>query len=113
MLFSSPSLFLPQFINVFVNLNEFYCRFDNIDMSTTLDLISDDLRQMDDTSISIEERDVVKQFKLINPNEATGPDEIRGRTLKCCARQLATPYRELFQISVDQQDCHYAGKQPS
>lgn len=67
------------------DLNEFYCRFDNIDMSTTLDLISDDLRQMDDTPISIEERDVVKQFKLINPNKATGPDETRGRTLKCCA----------------------------
>ncbi len=24
------------------DLNKFYCRFDNIDMSTTLDLISDD-----------------------------------------------------------------------
>ena len=83
-------------------LNVFYCRFDKHDFHDTIKEQEVLLRSMNDQPISIDEQEVRRQFKAVNPQKANGPDGIRGRVMKTCASQLATPYTALFQMSVNQ-----------
>ena len=43
-----------------------------------------------------EEESVVKLLRNLNPNKATGPDEISAQLLKTNAKQLAEPLSKLF-----------------
>ena len=43
-----------------------------------------------------EEEGVVKLLRNLNPNKATGPDEISAQLLKTNAKQLAEPLSKLF-----------------
>ena len=52
--------------------------------------------------ITVNSPGVFKLLCNINPNKATGPDDIPGRLLKMCAAELTEAYRLLFQASIDQ-----------
>ena len=53
-------------------------------------------------NIKICKNGILKLLLNINPNKANGPDEIPGRFLKTCAREIADIYQVLFQASLDQ-----------
>ena len=84
-------------------LNKCYCRVDTQDFSDKLKDQLNTLCSLDDPPIVLEEQEVYKHFISVNPRKASGPDGICGRLLKTCARQLAIPYRSLFQMLLNQQ----------
>ena len=45
---------------------------------------------------------IFKLLSNINPNKATGPDDLPGKFLKLCANEVANIYTILFQASLDQ-----------
>ena len=45
---------------------------------------------------------LLKLLLNINPNKATGPDQIPGKFLKLCAYELVDIFQVLFQASLDQ-----------
>ena len=53
-------------------------------------------------NIKVNIRGVEKLMANINPNKATGPDEIPGKVLKLGAKELAPTLSMLFQASLDQ-----------
>ena len=83
-------------------LNIFFSRFDQENFQHLADERVVELRDTQDPPITIEEREVRKRLKMINPRKATGPDGVSGRVLQTCSSQLATPYCMLFQMSIDE-----------
>ena len=55
-----------------------------------------------DCVISLSVADVSKTFKQVNTRKAAGPDGITGRFLKACADQLATVFKDIFNLTLSQ-----------
>ena len=87
--------------NVANELNEFYCRFNTRDFSDVIEAQKEELLCSPDEPVRVEERDVYLQFSKINTRKASGPDLISGKVLRNCARELSSPFRSLFQMSLD------------
>ena len=83
-------------------LNKFYARFDTMDFTSEITSLCSELRKLNVTPPRIDLETVVTIFKRVKANKAMGPDMINGKLLKCCARELAIPYSELFQTSLNE-----------
>ena len=83
-------------------LNQFYARFDKMDFADEISAMCSELKALNDTPPRVNVETVATLFKKVNSNKAMGPDRINGKLLKFCANQLATPYSELFQLSLNE-----------
>ena len=52
--------------------------------------------------IKVSEKGVLKLMSKLNENKATGPDDIPGKLLKLCSKELSPVFTILFQASLDQ-----------
>lgn len=50
--------------------------------------------------LTLQEHDVRRVLKAINPRKATGPDGVPGKVLQTCADQLAGVFTRIFNISL-------------
>lgn len=78
------------------DLNCFFARFDCTDSS-------DNIRAQQGPSppvLTLCPHDVRRTLQHINLNKATGPDEVPGRVLKHCARELTAVFTDLFNTSL-------------
>jgi len=80
------------------DLNSFYTRFET-DISTQVETTISTLKSGDST-FTISMVEVVQALKKTKVKSAPGPDNICGRTLKCCAEQLGGVFQTLFQKSM-------------
>lgn len=53
-------------------------------------------------SFTVEEHEVRKVLRMVNPRKAAGPDGITGKVLKGCADQLARVFTKIFNKSLHQ-----------
>ena len=88
--------------NTYANeLNEFYARFDCNDFSEEIHNIRNKLMNCTDhDDYVIDEIDVLKTLKKINPTKAKGPDGLSPRILKICAEQFANIFTYIFNLSI-------------
>ena len=82
-------------------LNQFFNRFDCHDFSQKRRMIHDILNRAfaeedDFQRLNTSEAEVRRAFQHVNPNKATGPDNIAPRVLKACAEQLAYIFCIIF-----------------
>ena len=94
-------------------LNDFYCRFERVDLRKDLSQIVIKLRnrvlieecrnETDLADLEIQASVVESAFKRVNPGKASGPDNICGRLLKSCSAQLCSVFSQLFSWSL--RDC--------
>ena len=82
-------------------LNQFFNRFDCHDFSQKRRMIHDILNRAfaeedDFQRLNTSEDEVRRAFQHVNPNKATGPDNIAPRVLKACAEQLAYIFCIIF-----------------
>ena len=76
-------------------LNEFYCRFDDIDFGEEIRTAQSELRRRmgregeDEEDCVVVEDHTRSLFDRLNPRKAMGPDGICCRLLKSCASQLS------------------------
>ena len=89
--FDDPTVFANE-------LNTFYARFDTYDTQSDCDRLCEPLVS---SPVVLDEADVVRCFKRINPHKAPGPDGVCGRVLKVCAKQLGPVFTRLFQWFLD------------
>lgn len=82
-------------------LNYFYARFDDQDFSEEKKRLVEILENKGDEKIIISESEVDKHLGKIKPNKAAGPDNMCGKVLKECRKQLAPILTKIFQISLD------------
>ena len=68
-------------------LNHFFSRFDTYDFTEEKQELSHKLA--DQNHFTIEEENIEKVFSSINPNKSHGPDNICGRLVKLCSRELS------------------------
>lgn len=95
-------------------LNDFYCRFERQWTSSNPDsqpphtaitplhpsLDKDSTPLPPITPLSIQERDVNKLLKKLNPRKAPGPDAVSPSTLRHCADQLSPVFTNIFNTSL-------------
>lgn len=55
-----------------------------------------------DIILTVEEHEVRRMLRAVNPRKAAGPDGICGRVLKDCADQLVGVFAKLFNQSLSQ-----------
>ena len=79
-------------------LNSFYAGFDVRDFSEDCATLCETIvpEQLD-----LSEADVVTSFSRLNSHKASGPDGLKGRTLKNCATQLGKVFTLIFQLFWD------------
>ena len=82
-------------------LNQFFNRFDCHDFSRNHSQIRDVLNRAsapddDFQRLQTSEDEVRRAFQHVNPNKASGPDNIARRVLKTCAEQLAHSFCIIF-----------------
>lgn len=65
-------------------LNNFFAWFE-----TTTHLDPPALQSSNTPPLSLQEHEVRKQLRAVNPRKAAGPDAIPGAVIKACADQLA------------------------
>jgi hypothetical protein len=82
-------------------LNEFYARFDTEDFTKEQNELVEMLLNNDDPGIEITEKDVDCFLGKIKTSKAAGPDNVCGRVLKECRKQLTPILTKIFQISMD------------
>ncbi len=84
------------------SLNGFYNRFDEMyDFSKEIRELRHELE--DDQHLNIDLRDVEKAFLSVKVNKSHGPDDICGRLLKSCARELSPIFQFIFNKSLQLQ----------
>ena len=104
-------------------LNDFYCRFERQWTSSNPDCqpphiaitplhpsldkdstpphkMAPDCPTPPITPLSIQERDVNKLLKRLNPRKAAGPDAVSPSTLRHCADQLSPVFTDIFNTSL-------------
>ncbi len=82
-------------------LNSFYNRFDTTAFSGE---IQDLQHKLDDNQhFCINQRDVEKAFLSVKVNKSSGPDNICGRVLKFCAKELSPVFHCIFNMSLSVQ----------
>ncbi|KAK3511415.1 hypothetical protein QTP70_007327 [Hemibagrus guttatus] len=77
-------------------LNSFYARFEpqnNVTVRKTI-------LPPEDQVLCLSTADVRKTLCRVNPRKAAGPDNIPGRVLRECAKQLADVFTDIFNISL-------------
>ncbi|KAJ8416224.1 hypothetical protein AAFF_G00382460 [Aldrovandia affinis] len=84
------------------NLNSFYCRFDQHNLTLEREELTSDLITMSLTTANLDLQPVNVEhvLKRINPNKAPGPDRICGHLLKVCHSQLSGVLCKLFNFSL-------------
>lgn len=82
-------------------LNDFYCRFDNLNFNKEIQELS--VKLMDDQHFNIDLQDVEKAFRQVKANKSPGPDSICGRLLKSCAKELSPVFHEIYNKSLETQ----------
>ena len=85
----------PDLANV---LNRFFSRFDTHDFSTEIQELRHNLA--DQNHFAIDEGNVEKALSSINANKSCGPDNICGRLLKFCSKELCTIFHYIFNKSL-------------
>lgn len=80
----------------------FYARFETSDFSLERKAIRQQLQHETLPIITADEARII--FNKINPKNANGPDQIRGRILKERSEQLSPIFGQLFKRSLDR---HY------
>jgi len=83
-------------------LNKFYARFDQQDLSTEQAAVLEMVRQKEGQPVVLTVAEVASCFKGVNPRSAHGPDDVAGVVLKRCSQSLAPVFTKLFQASIDQ-----------
>ena len=85
-------------------LNNFYARFDCHDFSKDIQGVRNELLNSSDkyNDIVIDEHDVFRNMKKMNPSKAKGPDDLSPRVLKLCANQLSGIFTFIFNLSLSQ-----------
>ena len=83
-------------------VNNFYSRFDSHDFSKERDDLKKELLISNKSynDIIIDESEVLKTMKKLNPTKAKGPDGVGPRVLKLCANQLCGIFSFLFNLSL-------------
>ena len=79
-------------------LNTFYARFDVRDFSEECATLCETILPV---QLDLSEADVVTSFYRPNSHKASGPDGLKGRTLKNCATQLGKIFTLIFQLFLD------------
>lgn len=100
-----PSYLRPEECVEFAeSLNSFYCRFDKHNFTQEREEMTTNLlsKALTNNNIQFYPRDVERVFGRINPNKAPGPDNISGRLLKVCHKQLAEVFCNLFNRSLSE-----------
>ena len=84
------------------SLNEFYCRFDQADFYAEREEVTSDLRKIaSESGVPMIERETVERtFKNIDTSKAAGSDNISGRVIKLCFKELAGVFCEIFNKSL-------------
>lgn len=80
-------------------LNCFYTRFDQFDFSQEIQELQNQLKDNQYTSITC--RDVENVFRKTKINKSHGLDNICGRLIKSCTRQLSPVFQFIFNKSLD------------
>ena len=75
-------------------LNCFYNRFDMFDFSKEIQALQ--LRLRDNQHLLVSQEDVEKAFLRTKVNKSCGPDNICGRLLKNCAKELSPVFHKIF-----------------
>ena len=85
------------------SLNNFYCRFDCSDFSAEREEVISCLRESaDESDVPVIERESVeKTFRNIDTGKAAGPDNISGRVIKTCWKELAGVFCDIFNKSLE------------
>ena len=92
--------------NVYANeMNDFYARFDCHDFSEEKKKIVHELLNESEmyNDVIIDEFEVLKAMKSINPSKACGPDNLSPKVIKLCADQLCGIFSFIFNLSLS--DC--------
>ena len=82
-------------------LNCFYNRFDIFDFSKEIQELNREL--CDNQHFSVKQEDGEKAFYCTKVNKSHGPDNICGRLLKTCARELSPVFHKIFNRSLEAQ----------
>ncbi len=80
-------------------LNCFYDCFDMFDFSKEIQELK--LELCDNQHFSIKHEDVEKAFYCTKVNKSHGPDNICGRLLKTCAKELSPVFHNIFNRSLE------------
>ncbi|KAI7793933.1 hypothetical protein IRJ41_009315 [Triplophysa rosa] len=88
------------------DLNDFYCRFENANLTphTNSDILSTQHLSPSVTpppALQISEEDVCRVFRKQKTRKAPGPDGISPACLKSCAIQLASIFSQIFNRSLE------------
>ncbi len=78
-------------------LNIFFARFE-----VTAPDRANSYQAHSSTTLTLEEHEVRRTLRSINPRKATGPDGVPGRVLRECADQLAGVFTKIFNQSLAQ-----------
>ena len=81
-------------------LNNFYSRFDTYDFSKEIQNIKKDVSENNDHILQIERHDVLKLFRSLKSNKASGPDDVKPKTLKTFAFELCDIFTHIFNFSL-------------
>lgn len=79
-------------------LNGFYNRFDTFAFSGEIQDLRHNLE--DSQHFCINQRDVERAFLSVKVNKSCGPDNICGRVLKFCAKELSPVFHHIFNMSL-------------
>ena len=84
------------------SLNYFYCRFDRVDCSAERNVECDRMRENAcEEEVPVIEREMVERvFKQVNARKAAGPDNISGKLIKACGRELSDVFCDIFNKSM-------------
>ena len=90
---------LPDTEDPVNDLNKFYARFDVRDFRFECDSFCANLEIPEELQIT--EREVQNVFKKLKSNKAPGPDQVQGKVVKSCFKQLSTVFTKVFQILIN------------
>ena len=83
-------------------LNKYFTSITNIDDSNTQLPLFEAKTLNNLTDISCTANEVETLINLLNPNKATGPDDIRNSMLKLVSKEVSTPLSILFNKSFNE-----------
>ena len=83
-------------------LNHFYNRFDVHDFKKeSKDILNQIFSESKDhRDLQVEQYEVKQVFNKINPSKSCGPDNVKGKVLKCCSNELSFIFTYIFNLSL-------------
>ncbi|XP_061433262.1 uncharacterized protein LOC133358830 [Lethenteron reissneri] len=79
-------------------LNLLFARFEVTPQGTA----SPNLTVHSSLNLTVEEHEVRRTLRAVNPRKAAGPDGVPGRVLRDCADELAGVFTRIFNLSLEQ-----------